>query len=57
MYPLLNLGHFVLFVIEFSFLMNIYANGIQLTVLDTDVFFICLEMSPIYSNPRIVQVT
>jgi len=36
---LLNLTHFVLFIKDFIFFRNIYASGIQLTVMDTDAFF------------------
>jgi len=37
---LLNLEHFVLLIIEFIFLRNLSASGIQLTVLDTDALLL-----------------
>ena len=57
MYLFIKSGTFCFLCFEFIFHMNIYASGIQLTVLDTYAFFISLEMSPIYSNARTVQIT
>jgi hypothetical protein len=39
MYLFIKSGAFSPSVIEFIYLINVYASGIQLTVLDTDTFF------------------